>query len=114
MQLKFSICRIEDCTKVLGLNWSKQARAVVHFCIVAVIYFIWQSRNMLRFEGIKTSWKHCVSKIMAQARLVGNVTKMASNGSIESFCVLKLFDITIHDQGNFRTKEVLWMPPLMG
>ncbi|XP_058772144.1 uncharacterized protein LOC131645973 [Vicia villosa] len=52
--------------------------------------------------------------VKAHARIVGNSSKRASNGSITNFTLLKQFDISIHPSSNARTLEVIWSPPLMG
>lgn len=112
--LNFFIKDVEDFKKILLMNWSSQAKAVIHACIAASIHLIWYARNQTRFEDKCISWKHCVSKIKALAKVAGNNTLKASNGSIPNFSFLKHLDISIHPKGTVRTIDVLWIPPLIG
>ncbi|XP_058732705.1 uncharacterized protein LOC131604270 [Vicia villosa] len=108
------IVYLQDCFLVLDKPWSSQARAVAKACIMHTLYLIWQARNQLRFDNKHTHWKSCVSKIMANAKMVGNLTKKKANDYMLSFTFLKSFDVKLNPRDTIAMIDVIWSPPLQG
>ncbi|XP_058742585.1 uncharacterized protein LOC131615070 [Vicia villosa] len=77
-------------------------------------FFSYKARNKRRFDNQSTHWKTCASSIAARASLVGSLTKRKANNSIQSFSLLKAFDIAISPRSPSNCLEVLWCPPSRG
>lgn len=112
--MAFTIGIIDDYRNILVMNWSDQARVVIHAIITNVIYQDWIARNKAIFDDHIQSWKHCVTLIKAHAKIVGNSTLRASNGTMANFSFLKHLGITVRLGKNIQTLDVLWSSPLLG
>ncbi|XP_058742694.1 uncharacterized protein LOC131615239 [Vicia villosa] len=109
-----SICSITDCLNLLSCPWSPQARVVVLSCICSLFYQVWRARNTMRFDGKSLHWKFCIGSIVSRAKLAGDNSGCCSNNSIESFRILKAFNIGIIPSRPSILMDVIWHPPPKG
>ncbi|XP_058766974.1 uncharacterized protein LOC131640606 [Vicia villosa] len=114
LNLNFNICGMEDCIRIIEMNWSAQAMFVVKAGLVGVFYQVWIARNHSRFEDKQIHWKYCISLIAARLTMIGNSTISTSNSSFSNFTLLKNFNISIKPSKTLTTVNVLWTPPLLG
>lgn len=72
---------ILDYKTVMAVNGPPQAFIVIFACIVNIFNQVWKARNISRFEDKKIHWKRCITIIVVQDKLVGNITTKISNFS---------------------------------
>jgi hypothetical protein len=102
---------IEDIWTTSDRFSNHQTKLVVNSAIINIINAIWFSRNQLRFNNKKITWKSSISSVTALVRLAGNNFKECSL-SMTYFTILKKFDITFQPTRAPKIIEVIWHPPV--
>ncbi|XP_058783255.1 uncharacterized protein LOC131657925 [Vicia villosa] len=115
VKLQFhSFHNFEDCLNWIQRSWSNQAKVVSFAIIINMIHHIWKARNSARFEDTQISFERCCSNVTTAVRLIGNSSTNCSNSDMDSFLLLKSFDINIRPRKPSCTVEVIWCPPPLG
>ncbi|XP_058760550.1 uncharacterized protein LOC131633894 [Vicia villosa] len=108
VKLQFhSFHNFEDCLNWIQRSWSNQAKVVSIAIITNIIHHIWKARNSARFEDTQISFERCCSNVTTAVRLIGNSSTNCSNSDMDSFLLLKSFDINIHPRKPSCTLEVI-------
>ncbi|XP_058751102.1 uncharacterized protein LOC131624142 [Vicia villosa] len=106
-----NITCLKDCADMIKSWWSPQAKDVALSCICSVFYCVWQARNKNRFEDRNTHWRTCIVNIIARAKLAGTNTAKCSTNNMDSFTILKSFDVFLHPGKPMHMLDVIWSPP---
>lgn len=96
---------------VCNKQWSSQAKDAVLSAIVHIIWFIWYSRNQLRFQNIFVPFERVNTMIKVAVTLSGNMTKGSCKNSMAEFKILKFFNISLHAPSAPNISQVIWYKP---
>lgn len=79
---------------------SQQCIIVILAAVANTISFIWNARNITRFQNKSSHWKSGCAPIVSLIALAGNNMIKCSNNDIQDFIILKSFDVSVHPLGN--------------
>lgn len=90
---------------ILDRNWSSQLKDVILSAITHIIWVIWLSRNLIRFENKYTSAARAIHLVTANVSLSGNLSKVRAFSTHlrkKSFTSFLLIFILLNLQSSFK------------
>lgn len=111
MQISIDQSSILSILSVNDKSRSSQAKDVVLSSIVYIIWFIWYSRNQVRFQNNRVPCDRIISTVKAVVALLRNLSTGTYRNSISEFKFLKSFNISLHAPSSPNIFQVIWHKP---
>ncbi|XP_062014448.1 uncharacterized protein LOC133730976 [Rosa rugosa] len=93
---------------------SPQLKELWIACFCSTLWFIWQTRNRCKFEGIVPNAMHACRMISGYVNTSGRIATGCMFNSIQDLCVVKRFGVPCKPRRAPRIIEVNRHPPLIG
>ncbi|KAL6190087.1 hypothetical protein ACLB2K_036487 [Fragaria x ananassa] len=97
-----------------GSSRSPQLRELWSTCFVTTLWFIWSSRNKIKYEGLRVDATHVCSLISGHVISSSKLATGCMFNSSEELVVLKKIGVQCRSGRAPRVIEVNWHPPLYG
>ncbi|PRQ28207.1 putative ribonuclease H-like domain, acyl-CoA desaturase [Rosa chinensis] len=98
----------------LMVGRSPQLRELWVACFCASLWFIWQTRNKVRYEGITPDVAMACRLINGHVYASSRIATGHMFNNIQELCVLKRFGATCMPRCAPKIYEVNWHPPIIG
>ena len=100
--------------KGLSVGRSHQLRELWIACYSSALWFIWQTRNKCRFNGIVPSDLHACRMISGYVNASSRIASGSTFNTSHELCIVKRFGASCHPRRAPCIIDINWHPPLLG